>query len=93
MRLPTIIPAEYRGEDEKLPAYAWPGGYAIAYLTDDGEYLCAACVNDESNPVHEDEPDDGWRVIGYNTADWHDIGDPDWTCAHCSADIHAAVTE
>ncbi len=89
MRLPTILP-EYRegNEIKELPAYAWPGGYAIAYLVDDGEFLCAKCVNDESNPVHDSSTDssaDGWRVDGYMTADWRE--DDAWTCAHCNAVI------
>ncbi len=33
--------------------YAWPGGYEIAYVLDDGELLCADCANDPSNPVQE----------------------------------------
>lgn len=34
-------------EDTKLPAYAWPGGYPITYLTSDGATVCADCANDE----------------------------------------------
>ena len=86
MRLPTILP-EYREGDDKVPAYAWPGGYAVAYLMDDGEFLCARCVNDESNPVHDNGDKDGWLVVGYMTADYHDAEDGDWVCAHCDAVI------
>lgn len=78
---------EIRQTDGKLPAYAWPGGYAIAYLMDDGEFLCADCANDPTNPVHEGGDGDGWRIEGYETADWHDEGEGDWTCAHCNAVI------
>ena len=31
--------------NDKLPAYAWPGGYAISYFDDDGNTLCAECAN------------------------------------------------
>lgn len=27
-----------------LPKYAWPGGYAMYYITQGGETLCAACA-------------------------------------------------
>jgi hypothetical protein len=28
-------------------AYAWPGGYEVAYLDDEGNMLCADCAHDE----------------------------------------------
>ena len=34
-----------RDSNGKLPAYAWPGGYPIIYITKDGETLCAACAS------------------------------------------------
>lgn len=42
-----------RDADGNLPAYAWPGGYPIIYLTRDGLTLCPACANDAdtSDPV------------------------------------------
>jgi hypothetical protein len=33
--------------DEELPAYAWPGGYQITYITSDGATVCPECANDE----------------------------------------------
>jgi hypothetical protein len=66
-------------------SYAWPGGYPIGYLVDDGEYLCAACVNDPSNPVHLGGRADGWRMEGYQilegTSEDYDGG---VNCAHCA---------
>jgi hypothetical protein len=42
---------EIRGEDGSLPAYAWPGGYPIAYFADSGETFCPECANqDEAEP-------------------------------------------
>ena len=68
-------------KEGQYPHFAWPGGYAIAYLMDDGEYLCPTCVIDKSNPVHEDGENDGWKIVGYTTS-----ADTDETliCAHCS---------
>lgn len=81
-KLPGILD-DYRTNDGNLPAYAWPGGYAIAYVVDDSELLCSECVNDETNPVHVGGNADGWRVEGFMTADLHESGE-DWTCAHCN---------
>lgn len=73
-------------------SYAWPGGYPIAYLADDGEYLCAACINDPSNPVHigQDGISDGWRIVGLqvlegSAADY----DGGVACAHCGRELVA----
>lgn len=63
------------------PAHAWPGGYPIGYGTDDGEYLCAECLDDPTNPVHFGGDADGWRI------DWADVleeAETDITCAHCA---------
>jgi hypothetical protein len=37
-----------RQSDGKLPAFAWPGGYPIIYLTEDGDVLCPECANIDS---------------------------------------------
>lgn len=66
--------------------YAWPGGYPIGYLTDDGEHLCAACVNDPSNPVHFGGDGDGWRIDALDVLEGtaEDYDGP-IACAHCGA--------
>ena len=28
-----------------LPAYAWPGGYPLEYITKDGLMICPSCAN------------------------------------------------
>lgn len=65
----------------KAEPYAWPGGYPIGYVCNDGELLCAACVNDPSNPVHLDGEPDGWRIEGYSVL--HESENGEW-CAHCN---------
>lgn len=45
---------DIRGEDGKLPTYAWPGGYPIIYLDSENFVLCSECANDEAehnNPI------------------------------------------
>ena len=71
------------GESNLWPSFAWPGGYDIAYVMDDGEYLCGHCMNAESN-VHfkdEDPTEDGWLVIGFDTANNWETGE---MCGHCN---------
>lgn len=70
-------------------AYAWPGGYPIGYLVDDGEYLCADCVNDPSNPVHRGGNADGWRIEGFAVLEGSeaDYDDMPILCAHCGRKI------
>lgn len=69
------------------PAYAWPGGYPIAYVCEDGEYLCSTCMDRE--PVRfgpsETIEDEQWTVVDAiafgATVDYpHGY---DETCAHC----------
>jgi len=62
--------------------YAWPGGYVIGYLMDDGEYLCSNCMNDDSNPIHAGGESDGWRFEGIQV-----IEEGFETCAHCNASL------
>ena len=39
--------------DGTLPAYEWPGGYPMEYVTEDGLEVCPTCANtpDTSDPV------------------------------------------
>lgn len=78
--------ALHRNDDGTLPAHAWPGGYPIVYLVDDGDILCPACANDPSNPVHEGGDCDGWRL---EAAQIHWEGAAE-ICAHCGAAIESA---
>lgn len=41
----TSLLEELTGDSEgQYPHFAWPGGYVMAYVMDDGEMLCASCV-------------------------------------------------
>jgi hypothetical protein len=63
----------------KLPAYAWPGGYPIIYLTASNDVLCPDCAN---KPVDEysDPP------VSYGPF-WE--GEP-LTCDDCGKEIESA---
>jgi len=69
------------------PAHAWPGGYPIAYYCEDGETVCADCINMEAGFREIDCPD--WNVSGA-LINWEDDS---IYCAHCNAGIPAAYTD
>lgn len=80
-----------RDENGKLPAYAWPGGYPIFYLTADGGSLCAACANGENGSEASEEHDApaDWRLDA-SDVNWED---PALCCDHCGARIESAYAE
>lgn len=67
---------------EPWPSYAWPGGYPIGYLCDDGEWLYGKCMNDPSNPIHFRGNTDGWRIDGVDIIEESEYGE---FCSNCSA--------
>jgi hypothetical protein len=50
--------ADIRGEDGQLPAYAFPGGYPMMYVTRGGDIICPACANDTAYTAAADSPFD-----------------------------------
>jgi len=52
-------------EEYKENPYAFPGGYQINAIMDDGEMMCHECVCDPSSPVHIGGERDGWRIEGF----------------------------
>ena len=62
--------------------FAWPGGYEMALLLDDGALLCADCVRAEYHQIsysYRTRQRDGWRPAGLVILD----GDEAERCAHC----------
>ena len=76
---------EIRNDKGELPAYAWPGGYPIAYLFGDGETCCPACANGDAVD-RQDDPDMAWHIVGYFA---HYEGPP-IECANCHDEIESA---
>jgi len=44
--------------------FAWPGGYELFAVTDDGGVLCADCCRTEAERIRDAIPGDGWFVVG-----------------------------
>lgn len=69
-----------RESDGSLPSFAFPGGYAIRYYTEDGGMLCSDCANGKNgSDAHEDSEDKQWRLI-HADAYWEG---PSLECDHC----------
>jgi len=65
--------------------YAFPGGYEIYAVTDDGGILCFNCCRTEFSLIAHSDPSDGWHVSAATST----AMDESWvTCDHCHKDIH-----
>ena len=69
--------------------YAFPGGYPLYFIADDGEPLSFQAVRDNLyqciHSIHNGI-NDGWRIIGCEV-NWED---PDMVCAHEGTKIESA---
>lgn len=65
--------------------FAWPGGYDLFALTDDGGVLCATCCTVEAERIAEAYEGDGFYVIDL---DHTGNTDEDVFCDHCYKEIH-----
>ncbi len=75
------VKAEMVDADGNLPAYAWPGGYPIAYYSDDCHTtFCAKCATVERSKGYQINPLD-WDVY------WEG---PPMECDECGAIIESA---
>lgn len=68
---------------EKLPAFSWPGGYDIIYVTDDGGCLCADCAN-KNGSENPDDKGGGWYLEGVMSAA---DSDSCHYCDNCNAQL------
>lgn len=84
-----------RSEDGTFPAFAWPGGYPLVYVTRDAEELCPPCANGDNGSIAHTgcvghkrcaEDDDEWCIVG---VDVHYEGPP-ILCVHCGKGIESA---
>lgn len=66
--------------------FAWPGGYPLFAVMDDGGGLCRHCAGRERTWIATTTGSDGWCIqslaINYE--------DADLSCCHCGTEIEAA---
>lgn len=77
-----------RAKRRMWPAYAWPGGYPIYYITRDGGVLSPMAANRELTRTL-DPDDDQFFVVGQGI-NWED---PDLICDHLGIRIESAYAE
>ena len=66
--------------------YAWPGGYELLAVMDDGALVCSGCLHENYREILTDTKkgwNTGWRVVGYTTDDCCEKDNADY-CAHCN---------
>lgn len=83
-------------KDGTFPAYAWPGGYPMFYVTADNSVLCPACANKENGSEAfvsgDPQPDDGcpddkqWKMVACDV----NYENTSLYCDHCNARIDSA---
>ena len=75
----------------KAASYAWPGGYPIIYITNDGDVACADCCNGQNGAEFRVKDSDAIRGDGWaiDAADCYYEG-PTIPCCHCGAEIDSA---
>ena len=64
--------------------YAWPGGYELFAVTDDGGVLCHNCCKSEFAQIVSACPGDGWNVEAFASAS--ELAES-VVCDHCSKEI------
>jgi hypothetical protein len=75
-----------RDIDERLSAWAWPGGYPIFYLDSQNSVLCVTCAR-KSDEDAEEIPEFKPIVADVN------YEDPALYCEDCSGRIESAYAE
>jgi len=75
-----------KDEQGEYPKWAWPGGYTIYYLTEDGGVLCPDCANGENGSLASETSDDPqWKLVA---SDLHQEGPP-LICDHCGFEMES----
>lgn len=71
--------------------YAWPGGYPLALICNDGAALCPQCARENWRSITHDTLK-GWRT-GWDLARVGILWDGYNPCDQCGADLTAYPTE
>jgi hypothetical protein len=72
--------------------FAWPGGYQMYLITNDGQAMCFKCAIKNFRLVVSDwlsNCDTGWKIVGCEI----NYEDQDCICCNCNKQIPAAYSE
>lgn len=91
--MPYINTVQEFGAVLKQGPYAWPGGYPIYFMTEDGAYISFANAWKEragiARAIIDKDKSSGWRVVGYDV-NWED---PELFDDHTGSRIESAYAE
>lgn len=77
-------------ENGKFPAYCWPGGYPLFYVSKKSEVVCPKCANhDMTENAFKDECGNDLDIVTAD-ANWED---PRLYCDICEERIESAYAE
>ena len=84
-----LIKCDVRNDNTALKAairakYAWPGGYELFGIADDGACICCDCMRREYYLIaysRRHKIDDGWRIVAVDCAANYDSH---ISCVHCN---------
>jgi len=69
--------------------YAWPGGYPLYAVTDDGGVICRHCAKEEREWIALTNGRDGWCVVDL-AVNWEN---PELYCDCCGRRVESAYGE
>ena len=72
--------------------YAWPGGYPMYGIANDGAALCIDCMRKEYKQIaysNRHNINDGWKIDAVDI----NYEDANLTCEHCNKSIESAYGE
>lgn len=81
-----------RDFDDKLPGFAWPGGYPLVYFTGHGEALCRDCATKELDELCDADarlPFGDDSNLKYMDVNYEDT----YICEECNTVMHGAYVE
>lgn len=72
--------------------YAWPGGYPMAIVFDDGGAVCMTCARNEWKSIAHDTIKD-WKGTGWNAVGMQVLWEGGNHCDHCNECLDAYPAE
>lgn len=77
----------YLLESGQVQSYAWPGGYPIFFLCEDGGVLCPDCVNENRELIDSaDSSDKQWCIVAVEINYENEL----LYCDNCSKHVDSA---
>jgi polyferredoxin len=73
--------------------YAWPGGYPLSIITQDGGVICPDCAKENHRGIAHDTLHPGWEGCGWSAAAVNILWEGGNHCDHCGRCVDAYPDE